>query len=118
MRRRLTFLVGAALAIVGVGVGFSAGPAAAGDASVSIFGGASSPQGYDPVKVVIDKRSSVHWTNNGSVDHTVTKNGGGFNSGVLDPGDTFDKTFKKPKVYKYHCSIHPNMRARVKVVRP
>ena len=118
MRRMLLMAVGGALAVAGVGMGLAAAPADAGITPVSIFGHGAGQQGYDPFKVVIPKRSKVTWTNNGSVDHTVTKDGGGFNSGVINPGDTYTKRFKKVKVYRYHCSIHAGMNGKVKVIRP
>jgi plastocyanin len=60
----------------------------------------------------------VTWTNDGSVDHTVTKDGGGFSSGPMDPDGTYTKKFRKVKTYRYHCTIHPGMDGKVKVIRP
>jgi plastocyanin len=117
MRRRLMALAGGALVAVGLAL-FWATPAGAGDEEVSIFGGAVGAQGYDPFRAVVFKNQTVHWTNNGSVDHTVTRNGGGFNSGFINPGEDFRKTFRKVKKYLYHCSIHPNMDGKVVVKRP
>jgi plastocyanin len=117
MRKRLLALGGGALMAVGPAV-FWAAPAGAGDEEVSIFGGAAGEQGYDPFRAVVFKNQRVHWTNDGTADHTVTKTGGGFDSGVLDPGEDFQKRFKKVKRYRYHCSIHPDMEGKVVVKRP
>jgi plastocyanin len=118
MRRKLLIAAGGALMAAGLGIGLTAVPAGAGVTPVSIFGTGAGNQGYDPAKVLIPKKSKVTWTNDGSVDHTVTKDGGGFSSGTLDPGETYTKKFKKLKVYRYHCSIHPDMEGKVKVIRP
>jgi plastocyanin len=117
MRKRLLALGGGALLAVGLAM-FWAAPAGAGDEEVSILGGAAGNQRYDPFRAVVFKNQTVHWTNNGSVDHTVTKNRGGFDSGSVNPGEDFQKTFKKVKKYLYHCSIHPNMEGKVVVKRP
>ena len=34
---------------------------------------------------------------------------GKFRSGALDEGDSFSFTFNAPGIYRYVCSIHPQM---------
>jgi plastocyanin len=41
--------------------------------------------------------------------HTITADGGLFNSGNLAPANTFAFTFTATGSYSYHCSIHPTM---------
>lgn len=77
--------------------------------SISIVNFAFSPQ-----SVTVTVGTKVTWTNNDSVTHTVTADGGAFNQ-MLAPGSTFSFTFTKAGTYSYHCSIHPSMTATIVV---
>ena len=58
---------------------------------------------------------SVTWKNLDGEPHTVVSTDGLFRSGGLDEGDSFTFRFQKPGVYKYICSIHPQMKASIVV---
>jgi plastocyanin len=81
-------------------------------AAVSISGYA-----FHPTKLTIEVGTTVKWTNKMKIDHTVTANGGAFNSGDLAPGHTFSHKFKKTGKFPYHCMIHPFMKGTV-IVTP
>jgi plastocyanin len=68
---------------------------------------------YMPMSVTVSVGSSVIWNNLDGEPHTVTSLDGLFRSGALDQDDSFTFKFDKPGVYKYVCSIHPNMRAEI-----
>jgi plastocyanin len=51
----------------------------------------------------------VLWTNDDTIEHTVTADDGSFDSGPISPGDNFDSTFDTHGDFSYHCSIHPFM---------
>jgi plastocyanin len=68
------------------------------------------------ITVVMGVNNTVIWSNNGTVDHTVTADEGAFASGALSPGQTFSFTFTSPGTYAYHCSIHPIMTGTVHVL--
>ena len=68
---------------------------------------------FKPRTIQISRGTAVRWTNRGSVGHTVT--GKGFDSGTLQPGDTFSRRFNKVGTFTYHCTIHPSMTAKVVV---
>ena len=51
----------------------------------------------------------VLWTNDDTIEHTVTADDGSFDSGPISPGDNFDSTFDTLGDFSYHCSIHPFM---------
>lgn len=70
---------------------------------------------FDPGSVTVTAGSTVTWTNNGAVAHTVTSDSGAFDSGSLDPGATFSQTFDTPGTFAYFCSIHPNMTGTITV---
>jgi len=63
---------------------------------------------YDPSTITVVKGTTVTWSHMDSgVQHTVT--GTGFDSGILNAGDTFKWTFKKTGTFSYSCSTHSNM---------
>ncbi|MCX9085677.1 MAG: plastocyanin/azurin family copper-binding protein [Candidatus Methanoperedens sp.] len=63
---------------------------------------------YDPATITLVKGTTVTWVQMDSgVQHTVT--GTGFDSGILNAGDTFKWTFKKAGTFTYSCSTHSNM---------
>jgi plastocyanin len=74
------------------------------------------PRAADPKFISIPIQSIVTWTNDDSIQHTVTSDEEGlFDSGPLSPGDTIDNAFDTPGEFGYHCSIHPWMTGRVMV---
>lgn len=71
---------------------------------------------FAPANIVVDVGTTVTWTNDDIVPHTVTSDDGGeLNSELLNPGDTFSHTFDTPGEYRYHCTPHPNMQGLVTV---
>ena len=96
-------------------------PAAA--VHVSIPSGAgtdTSSPGYSPdtITVVIGVNNTVEWVNNDNMPHTVTATNKLFDSGNMNPGDTFSYTFTSPGNYSYGCSYHPWMKGTVIVKGP
>ncbi len=51
----------------------------------------------------------VRWVNDDQVQHSVTADDGSFDSGLIDPGQPFERTFDRPGSYPYHCTPHPFM---------
>ncbi len=87
-------------------------------------GSSSSPGGtevsianfaFSPDTLTVKPGTTVKWTNNDTTAHTVTADDKSFDSGNLDPGKSFSFTFKQAGTFSYHCSIHPNMKAKVVV---
>lgn len=73
---------------------------------------------FDSNDMTIKKGTTITWTNEDLAPHTVTENDGksGPDSKNLNKGDSYSYTFNTTGSYNYHCSIHPNMTAVVKVV--
>jgi amicyanin len=71
---------------------------------------------FDPAAVTVKVGTTVTWTNNDVVAHTVTFKDVA-NSPVLNRGNTFSRTFTAVGTYTYICSIHPFMHGTV-VVTP
>jgi plastocyanin len=65
--------------------------------------------------VTVTPGSTVTWKNMDGEPHTVASADGLFRSAALDQNDSFSFKFDKPGVYRYICSIHPQMRATVTV---
>jgi plastocyanin len=70
---------------------------------------------FSPAKIVVKKGTKVTWVNKDEAPHTVTENNGRFDSGVLERGDKFTRTFRKTGKFAYHCEIHPGMMGSVRV---
>jgi plastocyanin len=62
---------------------------------------------FDPADAAVDSGTTVMWINEGNEPHTVTADDGSFDSGVLNPGDSFMVTFLGSGTMTYHCEIHP-----------
>lgn len=70
---------------------------------------------YSPMDVTIKAGETVTWQNLDGEPHTVVSTDGAFRSKALDENDRFSFKFEKPGIYKYICSIHPQMRATITV---
>lgn len=73
---------------------------------------------FDPPVIAIQTGTTVTWSNEDSVTHTVTATGGAFDSGRQDPGKNFGYTFNSAGTYDYACTIHPQMKGQVIVTGP
>src|SRR5215210_3184753 len=70
---------------------------------------------FEPPNAAIAPGDKITWINKGSAPHTVTADDGSFDSGLLNPGDTYTVAFLGSGTVTYHCAIHPNMVGSVTV---
>jgi plastocyanin len=70
---------------------------------------------FSPASITTTTGTTVTWTNNDNMAHTVTANDNSFDSGSISAGGTFSKTFSTVGSFAYHCSIHPSMTGTVVV---
>jgi plastocyanin len=70
---------------------------------------------FGPATLTVATGTTVTWTNNDDVPHTVVSDDKLFKSKALDTDDKFSYTFTKPGTYNYFCSVHPKMTAKVVV---
>ena len=70
---------------------------------------------FDPPQITVKAGDTVEWKNEDIFSHTVTADDGSFDSGLIDPGHSWQKTFKTPQSLAYHCRPHPNMKATLVV---
>lgn len=68
---------------------------------------------YLPTPLEVTVGTTVTWTNDDLLPHTVTATKGGFDSGYLAQGDRSSLTFDTPGEFGYFCLYHPRMRATV-----
>lgn len=103
----------------------SPSPASGSVTTVSIIVGASVPtngQFYEPNNVETTVGSMVTWVNDDTAPHTVTSGivennrptpDESFDSGIMNPGDSFPFVLDKAGEYPYYCTIHPWMTGKV-----
>jgi len=65
------------------------------------------------ITVVVGINNTVTWTNDDVGTHTVTADNEAFDSGYMDPGQSWNYTFTTPGTYTYHCTLHPWMKGTV-----
>lgn len=71
---------------------------------------------YSPGSITVKQGTTVTWTNNDTVPHTVTADGGtGPKSGQFQKGQTYSYKFDQVGSFAYHCEVHPQMKASVVV---
>jgi plastocyanin len=99
-----------ALAVFVVATAFPAASVQAADVEVRIDNFAFAPQ-----RLTVKVGTTVTWTNDDDIPHTVASNIRLFRSGALDTKDRFSFTFTTPGSYEYFCSLHPHMTGAIVV---
>lgn len=89
------------------------GAAAAGRPAVEMKG-----LKFLPDRIEIAAGTTVTWTNNDPLVHTVTADDGSWDSGNIEPTKSFSHTFTQPGEYAVHCTPHPFMKAVIVVRQP
>ncbi|HET8628220.1 MAG TPA: plastocyanin/azurin family copper-binding protein [Thermomicrobiales bacterium] len=64
---------------------------------------------FSPATLTIAVGDTVTWRNTSDTVHTATSNDGVWDSGDVQPGQTFSFTFTKPGTYQYFCKYHRAM---------
>ena len=70
---------------------------------------------FAPMRLATSTGATVEWTNRDQLAHTVTADDGSWDSGPIQPGATWRRTFEAPGTYAFHCSPHPFMTGTVVV---
>ena len=73
---------------------------------------------YVPSQIIIEKGNQVTWVNEDSAFHSVTSGfydapSDLFDSGHLDPFESYTLTFHETGIYDYFCTLHPWMQGQV-----
>jgi plastocyanin len=95
-------------------------------AAIIIERGSSFPDNkrfYTPSNLTIQGNTTVTWTNNDTVLHTVTSGNPNegpsrlFDSSLIGPNNQFNYTFSAEGQFKYYCTLHPFMTGTVTVTK-
>jgi plastocyanin len=70
---------------------------------------------FTPQRITVKAGTTVTWTNQDDIPHTVTSATKAFRSKALDTDDKFSFTFTTAGVYEYFCSLHPHMTGTIVV---
>lgn len=68
---------------------------------------------FSPSSITVAANTTIKWINKDTAPHTVTSDGGAFNSGTINTNGTFSHTFTAAGTYSYHCTFHPTMTGSV-----
>ncbi len=64
---------------------------------------------FTPGTLNVTSGTTVIWTNDDTVPHTVTSVAGVFDSRSINPGATYSYTFNQTGSFEYGCTIHPSI---------
>jgi len=70
---------------------------------------------FAPKRLTVKIGTTVTWSNDDDIPHTIASAAGLFKSMALDTDDSFSFTFTKPGSYEYFCSLHPRMTGTIVV---
>ena len=70
---------------------------------------------YAPARIEIERGTVVEWVNRDQVAHTATARNGSFNSGLIEPGRRYRRTFETAGTFQVYCQPHPFMSMTVVV---
>ena len=73
---------------------------------------------YIPSEITVEKGRTVTWINEDSAFHSVTSGFYDaptdlFDSGYMDPFESYTLTFDEAGIYDYFCTLHPWMEGQV-----
>ena len=64
---------------------------------------------FSPQRTVVSPGDTIVWINRDIVPHTVTANGGTWESKTLEEGQFLKVIVEDSGVYSYFCEFHPHM---------
>jgi plastocyanin len=70
---------------------------------------------FHPDTLVVAVNHPVEWVNHDPYPHNVTSSAGSFTSGNLTPNGRFRFTPAKRGTFEYVCTLHPGMKAVLRV---
>ena len=70
---------------------------------------------YLQPKITVAVGTTVEWTNNDPLPHSVTAVDKSFNSGLIQPGKSYRHTFTRAGTFNFYCIPHPFMKGVITV---
>ncbi len=71
---------------------------------------------YFPRELTVESGTTITWVNRDAVPHDAAEEDGAWGTAILKQDKSATLTFDSPGVYRYLCTIHPNMKATLTVV--
>ncbi len=94
------------------------GEGAAGETAANATQAEMRTMTFGPKRLEIAVGTTVRWTNNDPLVHTITADDGSWDSGPIEPGKTWTHTFTQAGEFAFHCTPHPFMKAVIVVRQP
>src|SRR5215203_810512 len=73
---------------------------------------------FNPAQLNVAPGTTVTFVNNNTEPHTATADNGLFDTGMLEPGSSFDVFLDGSGTVTYHCELHPDMQGSIVVGAP
>ncbi len=70
---------------------------------------------FNPAQLNVAPGTTVTFVNNDTEPHTATADNGLFDTGVLEPGSSFEVLLDGSGTVPYHCELHPDMQGSIVV---
>ena len=70
---------------------------------------------FNPAQLNVAPGTTVTFVNNDAEPHTATADNGLFDTGVLEPGYSFEVLLDGSGTVTYHCELHPDMQGSIVV---
>jgi plastocyanin len=108
--------VGASAVALAAGLAVSAGATAGGGQATQSATATVKVREFSfrPGTLSVNRGTTVVFANRDSVAHTATRRGS-FATGRIRPGKSRSVRFGSNGTYRYHCTIHPEMRGKIVV---
>jgi plastocyanin len=68
---------------------------------------------FSPATLTVPVNTTVTWTNNDAVAHTVTSTTALFDSGSFGSNGIYSYTFTAAGTYNYYCTVYPMMTGKI-----
>ena len=68
---------------------------------------------FAPATIQVEPGTTVVWRNQDQVEHTATAADRSWDSGLIRPGGSWQRTFSTAGTYQYFCTPHPFMRGTI-----
>ena len=70
---------------------------------------------YMPARIELRAGATIVWRNDDPLPHSVVSEEARFDSGLIQPGKRWARTFARPGTYTVHCTPHPFMKSVIVV---
>lgn len=70
---------------------------------------------YEPARLTVSPGDTVVWLNRDAVPHTATSEGGGWDSGSIPAGGSWEWVVTENASGEYLCTFHPSMMGEIVV---